>query len=570
MNNYSVDEDYRNMLSSFGTNDLQTLLGAFGQNKRARKSELKNRAIELLRTRPDYINYEAYIGKIYEIYFSLQHREPCRDIIIRSLLQNQQQQQRQIISYMGHIQNPPHRMYPPPQFSRQSMHMAQAGLCQVVPKMQRGTYGNHISNSVPANNVINNNIQYIDAGNFQPSGTCTIVSRQLPPIQQMSVVAQDALRLGTTATRNNSCIPSIESVSQIEFKKIPFYEVIDEVIKPTLLTGTDRCTLQDVPRGMKEATFKFNLSLEHANLIATNRDTSHGKNEYLYQFQIRICQLIEPVPDDSPDYMPLGLHLRVNVKSCPLPPTAPYTRPGSESRRTARPINCTENIKLSPIVANNITINWTPDGKYYVFAVYIVKKITVDTLIKKLQDKGGRSAEETKNYIIKKLTDINQDLATISYRVSLVCPFGKIRMKVPAKSIHCDHLQCFDARTFILMNEKALTWMCPTCNKPCLYDDIQIENYFLEVVSSTTLNNLNKEIELLSDGTWRAFEETKNTNCSRDNVKPIDYVDLNSDDEEPPTEADKQENENQAANAIRPVAVVDLKSSTAITSLYQF
>jgi len=74
-------------------------------------------------------------------------------------------------------------------------------------------------------------------------------------------------------------------------------------------------------------------------------------------------------------------------------------------------------------------------------------------------------------------------------------------MKISAKSIHCDHLLCFDARAFILMNEKKQTWMCLTCKKPCLYDDIKIENYFLEVVSSTTLNKWNKEIEFSADGT---------------------------------------------------------------------
>ncbi|KAE9522407.1 hypothetical protein AGLY_017194 [Aphis glycines] len=605
MNNYSVDERYRNMLSIFRYSDLQTLLGIFGQNRGGRKSELKDRAIELLRTRPANVNYSAYIGKINEIYRTLQHELPSNDSMMRRLSQNQQNQM-QMISSVGQIPMPPQRMYQPPQYPQQSMHMARAGLPQVMPKMQRGMYGNHVSNSIPANNMVNNNIQYIPAGNYQSSRTQTIVSHQLPPNQQMSIIIQDALGFGTTASGNNSYIPSVETVAQIKFKKLPFYEVIDEVIKPTLLTGTDRCTLLNVPRDMKETTFKHTLSLEHANSVSSNRDFSDGKNEYRNQFQIRICQLIEPVPNESPDYMPLGLHIRVNMKTCPLPPILPNTRTNklTEPRRTARPINCTTNVKLSPIVSNNITINWTPDKKNYVFAMYLVKKLTVDTLIKKLQDKGGRNSEETKSYIIQKLADDDPDLATTtSYRFSLVCPLGKMRMKIPAKSIHCDHLQCFDASTFILMNEKKPTWMCPTCNKPCLYDDIQIENYFLEVVSSPTLKDCNKEIEFLADGTWRVYEETievQNTNSTPDKVKPIESVDLDSDDEnyieprtepslensktqepennlkssfvdltlsgdeEPPTEKDKQENEAQAADAIQPVTVVDLKPQAQV------
>ncbi|KAE9521323.1 hypothetical protein AGLY_018281 [Aphis glycines] len=201
-----------------------------------------------------------------------------------------------------------------------------------------------------------------------------------------------ALQSTEIVTMNNN----MDSVAQIKFKNIPFYEVIDEVIKPTLLIGTDRCTLQDVSRGMKEATFKFIMSVEHANLVAGNRYYSYGKYEYPYQFQIRICQLIEPVPNESPDDMPLSLLIRVNMQKCPLPPTA-------------TPINCTEKVKLSPIVANNIAIHWTPDRKKYVFAMFLVKKITVDTLLKKLQDKDGISSEDTKNDIGNPQLDSDDD-----------------------------------------------------------------------------------------------------------------------------------------------------------------
>jgi len=95
--------------------------------------------------------------------------------------------------------------------------------------------------------------------------------------------------------------------------------------------------------------------------------------------------------------------------------------------------------------------------------------------------------------------------------------------------------------------------MCPTCKKPCLYDNIQIDNYFLEVVLSTTLNKWNKEIELSADGTWRAFEKqkTKNTDSSRDKAKSNDCVDVDSDDEkciEPKTEPSLEISRTQQLN----------------------
>ncbi|XP_060873266.1 LOW QUALITY PROTEIN: E3 SUMO-protein ligase PIAS3-like [Metopolophium dirhodum] len=460
-------ECYENMLSKFRIKDLQTLLGAFGQNTLGRKPELKDQALELLRTRSTGFNQTAYVAKISELYY----------------------------------------------------------------------------------------------------------------------------------------LSSPETVAQIKFKKLPFYEVIDEVLQPTFLAGTDKCTLQNVPRDMKETQLKFFVSLENVNLVAMNRDVSPGKNDYIYQFQIRISQLVEPMTNEVTDFMPLGLQIRFGAKACPLPPTAPNTRPGAESRRSPRPINCTQLVKLSPVTPNVICINWTPDGKNYVMSIYLVKRLTSETLIQRLRDKGGRSSEQTKNYIIKKLADVDPDLATTSYRFSLVCPLGKIRMKMPAKSIHCDHLQCFDACTFILMNEKKPTWMCPTCNKPCLYDDIQIENYFLNVVSSPNLKDSSKEIEILADGTWIVYEEKKETKTANSTpdakLKPIDSVDLDSDEEksfdmnvehpetetvkhqenenlsfvdltlsdneeEPPKEKDKHENEAPAANAIQPVTVVDLKPQAQV------
>jgi len=146
--------------------------------------------------------------------------------------------------------------------------------------------------------------------------------------------------------------------------------------------------------------------------------------------------------------MPLGLHVRVGAKTCPLRPTASNKRPGTESRRSARPINCTILLKLNLIATNTIIINWTPDGKHYDLAMYFVKKLSAENSVKKLQQKVTRSSDETKNNIIKK-----------------------------AK------------QTFILMNEKKPLWFCSTCNKAYLFDNIQIQNYFLDILTSPTLDD---------------------------------------------------------------------------------
>ncbi|XP_060857943.1 E3 SUMO-protein ligase PIAS2-like [Metopolophium dirhodum] len=588
-----ANQDYQIMLDSFQTNHLKILLGAFGRSIAGRKFELKYRVLELLRSKSPGFNRAEFISKIHEIFRSMVIVMPKNNAIMKQgLLQTQQRQM------TGQIQAPQQRMYQPaPLYPQQPMNMTRGESPQVMPQIQRGIY----CNPVRANTIANNNIQYT-SGSYQPSGPRSITSSNLSSSQQMNVVSQDPLGydMRGMTVGNNSYTPSPETVAQIKFKKLPFYEVIDVVLKPTFLAGTNKCSFQNVPKGMKEAEFKLFVPTEAINIVAMNRDISSGKQDYPYQFQIRISQLVEPMSNEVTDFMPLGLHIRLDGKTCPLPPKTD-TRPGAESRRSPRPINCTQLVKLSPITPNIIKINWV-DTLNYVMSMYLVKRISSETLIQRLQDKGGRNSEETKKYIIEKLADVDPDLATTSYRFSLVCPLSKTRMKIPAKSIHCDHLQCFDASTFILMNEKKPTWMCPTCNKACMYDDLQIENYFLEVVSSPKLKESSKEIEFLADGTWIVFKEKKKTKTTNStfnaNLKPINFVNLDSDEdisvdlkvehssetvkhqenvnlnvvdltlsddeEEPPKQKIKQENEAQASDAIQPVAIVDSKPQAQV------
>jgi len=106
-------------------------------------------------------------------------------------------------------------------------------------------------------------------------------------------------------------------------------------------------------------------------------------------------------------------------------------------------------------------------------------------------------------------------------------------MTIPAKSINCDHLQCFDASIFILMNEKNPTWMCPTCNKSCFYEDIQIESYFLDIVTNPNLSDCCKAIEILADGTWKVYDErneNKNSEIVVADIKDKAIVSIDLDD----------------------------------------
>ena len=82
------------------------------------------------------------------------------------------------------------------------------------------------------------------------------------------------------------------------------------------------------------------------------------------------------------------------------------------------------------------------------------------------------------------------DLLTALYlypQVTVSCPLGKMRMRVPCRPQTCGHLQCFDAATFLQMNERKPTWNCPVCDSKANYSDLLIDGYFQEVLESKVI-----------------------------------------------------------------------------------
>ena len=62
-------------------------------------------------------------------------------------------------------------------------------------------------------------------------------------------------------------------------------------------------------------------------------------------------------------------------------------------------------------------------------------KLTSDDLLDRLKKKGTREPDYTRNLIIQKLNNDDDDVATTSLKVSVTCPLGKMRMKVIYLSI---------------------------------------------------------------------------------------------------------------------------------------
>ncbi|XP_034835384.1 E3 SUMO-protein ligase PIAS3 isoform X2 [Maniola hyperantus] len=294
-------------------------------------------------------------------------------------------------------------------------------------------------------------------------------------------------------------LPPFPVHPDVKFKKLPFYDVLAELMKPS--------TMMPMQAGrMQEGTFIFHLTPQQATEIASGKDIVGASNklDYVVQAQLRFCLL--ETSCEQEDYFPPSVNVKVNNKMCPLPNPIPTNKPTPEPKRPPRPVNISSLVKLSPTVANTIHVTWAADfTRAYVLSVFMVKKLTSAELLVRLKAKGTKNPDYTRSLIKEKLSeDYDSEIATTSLRVSLMCPLGKMRMSCPCRPAACPHLQCFDASLFLQMNERKPTWLCPVCDRPAPYDSLVVDGYFQEVLTSQRLASECNEIQLHADGNWSA------------------------------------------------------------------
>merc|ERR1712029_633987 len=267
----------------------------------------------------------------------------------------------------------------------------------------------------------------------------------------------------------------------------------------------------------QEQSYNFCLTPGQIKTIQNSRKVVNGKVEYRHQVQLRFSLL--EVSCEQADNFPRSLCVRVNGKVCPLPNPLP-AQPGTEPKRPPGPINITNLCKLVATQQNVVSVTWAVQvGQAHTVSVYQVENLTHQDLLEQLKSKGVRNPDYTKALIKEKLSDGDSEIATTSCKVSLACPLGKMRMKIPARAATCDHLQCFDAQLYLMMNEKKPKWECPVCQKQAEPQKLQIDGFFLNLVRSSRLPPDEHEIVLHNDGSWDPLTSSKQQERSRSRPK---------------------------------------------------
>lgn len=173
---------------------------------------------------------------------------------------------------------------------------------------------------------------------------------------------------------------------------------------------------------------------------------------------------------------------------------------------TCRPADLTSYIKN---INRQFTINivYSDAAEPYIVYLYIVDSRTPEDITKMIVDSLNFIPTSITKEMIRREYELNQDddivMATSS--ISLRCPLSYARMTYPVKSIQCDHIQCFDALSFLSMQERIPSWICPVCSTKINQQLLALSKYMEEILHSTSEDV--DTVMLNPDGSWTVAEE---------------------------------------------------------------
>ncbi|KAF2012483.1 E3 SUMO-protein ligase PIAS1 [Aaosphaeria arxii CBS 175.79] len=180
-------------------------------------------------------------------------------------------------------------------------------------------------------------------------------------------------------------------------------------------------------------------------------------------------------------------------------------KPGS-----TRPADITDLMRKVANYRNSLQITYALTQKgspqKFNFYIYLVRKDTIDELAKKIQQRNVITKASVLNEMRKKADD--PDIEVGSVNLSLKDPISTLRISMPIRSTVCSHNQCFDAESFLQLQEQAPTWTCPICNKSVSYEGLAVDEYVQEILSEVSRSTDQVTIDPM--GNWSRGNKNEN------------------------------------------------------------
>ncbi|KAH6899773.1 hypothetical protein B0T10DRAFT_5266 [Thelonectria olida] len=197
------------------------------------------------------------------------------------------------------------------------------------------------------------------------------------------------------------------------------------------------------------------------------------------------------------------------------------------------PLELTDNIiagkNTLTISIPNVRSNYRKRQNFFI-AVELVQTSSHERLKKFVFTGKGISADLTMQKIKRRLRPLESDDIFIEndvLKISLADPFSSSMFETPVRSVHCQHLECFDLDTWLRTRPRKPTqkgramveeetepstvddWKCPICG--CDARPIRLLfDHFLAQVRNVLLARGETNVKAISvnaDGQWQAIEE---------------------------------------------------------------
>ncbi|KAJ6787733.1 hypothetical protein PWT90_03481 [Aphanocladium album] len=170
-------------------------------------------------------------------------------------------------------------------------------------------------------------------------------------------------------------------------------------------------------------------------------------------------------------------------------------KPGS-----TRPVDVTQALRLKPTnYMNSVDFTYALTTKVGILLdLYSVAELAQGISTRRRIPKDSVIAE-----LNKKAQD--PDVVATSSVLSLKCPLSYMRLDVPCRGMSCSHIQCFDATSYLQLQEQGPQWLCPICNKPTPYEQLAVDEYVQDILNRTPKSLEGVTIE--PDGQWHLKTE---------------------------------------------------------------
>ncbi len=94
------------------------------------------------------------------------------------------------------------------------------------------------------------------------------------------------------------------------------------------------------------------------------------------------------------------------------------------------------------------------------------------------------------------------------YKLSLLCPLTKQRLELPARGTNCQHLECFDLRSYLSLTYDSILTNCPICKSYFVKSTLRIDKFVLNILSDMNSKSLS-EVNIDETGKWTRIGEAR-------------------------------------------------------------